>query len=239
MLYKLSVNTEVTMRKKVLLLSIVLIVFLTQFCSRRWRANPIFLEKTANHRIIAVLPIEIVFTGKQPKKLTADQIDEIEEAESLAFQASLYRLLCLEQGRYRHPIVIDIQPVEKTNDILEDQGLSIRDTWKMEQVELSRILKVDAVVRSRVEKKRYMSGLASFGLEVGAAILNVLADEFPLGFLVPTATRRIRAHCFLYNGKDGFTLWAKNVEDYADWSLSANDIIDGINIHFARRFPYR
>lgn len=227
------------MRKKVLLLSIVLVVLLTQFCSRRWRASPIFLEKTGNHRIIAVLPFEMVFTGKQPKKLTPDQIREIGEAESLAFQASLYRLLCLEQGRYRHPIVIDIQPVEKTNDILEDQGFSIRETWKMEPVELARILKVDAVVRTRVEKKRYMSGMASFGLEVGAAILDVIADEFPLDFLVPRATKRIRTHCFLYNGKDGFTLWAKNVEDYADWSLSANDIIDGITIHFAKRFPYR
>jgi hypothetical protein len=227
------------MRKKVFLLSIVLLVLFNQFCSRRWRANPIFLEKTGNHRIIAVLPFEMVFTGKKPKKLTPDQIREIEEAESLAFQASLYRLLCLEQGRNRHPIIIDIQPVEKTNDILDDQEISIRETWKMEPVELARILEVDAVVRTRVEKKRYMSGLASFGLEVGAVILDVLADEIPLGIFIPRATKRVRAHCFLYNGKDGFTLWARNVEDYADWSMPANDIIDGITVYFAKRFPYR
>ncbi|MFC2155366.1 hypothetical protein ACFLRB_02595 [Acidobacteriota bacterium] len=226
------------MRKKVLLLSVVIVVLLSQFCARR-RMSPIFLEKIANHRIIAVVPFEMIFTGKKPKKLTVDQVKEIEEAESLAFQDSLYRLLCIEQGRYRHPVRIDIQPVLKTNKILEEQGISIRDSWNIEPVELSRILKVDAVVKTRVEKRRYMSGLASFGIELGATILNALADEFPLGILLPTATKRIRANCFLYNGKDGFSLWARNVEDYADWSLSANDIIDGITIHFARRFPYR
>jgi len=227
------------MRKKVLLFSIVFVVLFTQFCGRRWRANPVFLEKTGNHHIIAVLPFEMVFTGKQPKKLTADQIREIEEAESLAFQASLYRLLCLEQGRYRHPIVIDIQPVEKTNEILENREISIRQTWRMEPVELARILQVEAVVRTRVEKRRYMSGLASFGLEVGAVLLDVLSEEFPLGIFIPRATKRIRAHCFLYNGKDGFTLWARDVEDYADWSMPANDIIDGITVYFVKRFPYR
>lgn len=227
------------MRKKVLLLSLVMLALLTQFCARRWRVNPIFLEKTANHRIIAVLPFEMVFTGKKSKKLTPEQIGKIEEAESLAFQDSLYRLLCLEQGRYRYPVRIDIQPVEKTNRILEEQGIGLRDCWSKEPVELARILQVDAVVRTRVEKRRYMSGLASFGLELGATILNVLSEEFPLGFLIPTATKRIRADCFLYNGKDGYTLWARNVQDHADWSLSANDIIDWINRHFARKFPYR
>ncbi len=227
------------MRKKTLLLSVVIVVLLGQFCTGRRRMSPIFLEKTAKHRVIAIMPFEMIFTGKQPKKLTVDQAREIEEAESLAFQDSLYRLLCLEQGRCRYPVRIDIQPIVKTNRILEEQGIPIRDSWHIEPVELARILKVDAVVGTRVEKRRYMSGLASFGLEVGATILNALADEFPLGILVPTATKRIRANCFLYNGKDGFTLWARNVEDYADWSLSANDIIDGINFHFARRFPYR
>jgi hypothetical protein len=232
-------KAEVNMRKKVLFLSVVIVVLLSQFCAGRRRMSPIFLEKTANHRVIAVLPFEMIFTGKQPKKLTVDQVGEIEEAESLAFQDSLYRLLCLEQGKYRYPVRIDIQPVEKTNGILAEQGIPIRDSWNIEPVELARILKVDAVVKTRVEKKRYMSGLASFGIELGAAILDALTVEFPIGFLVPNATKRVRANCMLYNGRDGFTLWARNVEDYADWSLSANDIIDGINFHFARRFPYR
>lgn len=227
------------MRKKVVHFSMVLVVLLTQFCAKRYRVNPIFLEKTANHRIIAVLPFEMIFTGKKPKKLTPEQISQIEEAESLAFQDSLYRLLCLEQGRYRYPVRIDIQPVEKTNRLLEQQGIALRESWNKEPIELARILQVDAVVRTRVEKKRYMSGLASFGLELGATILNVLSEEFPLGILIPTATKRIRANCFLFNGKDGYTLWARDVEDHADWSMSANDIIDWINRHFARKFPYR
>ncbi|MCK4765282.1 MAG: hypothetical protein KAW12_23985 [Candidatus Aminicenantes bacterium] len=227
------------MKKKVLLVSLAVMVLLTSFCARRWRTNPIFLEKTREHRIIAILPFEMIFTGKKPKKLTHEQVKEIEEAESIAFQHSLYRLLSLQQGKYRHPVRINIQPVEKTNRILADQGIHLRDSWTREPVELAKILGVDAVVKTRIEKRRYMSGLASFGLELGATILNVLSEEFPLGIFIPTATKRIRAHCFLFNGKDGYSLWARNVEDRADWSLSANEIIDGINYHFARHFPYR
>jgi hypothetical protein len=227
------------MRKRVVLLSLVVLVLLTQFCARKWRMDPIFLEKTQDHRIIAVLPFEMVFTGKKPKKLTPEQIGKIEEAESLAFQDSLYRLLCLQQTKRRHPVRIDIQSVKKTNRILEEQGISIRDSWQKEPIELAHILQVDAVIRTRVEKRRYMSGLASFGLELGATILNVILEEFPLGIFIPTATKRIRAECFLYNGKDGYTLWARSVQDSADWSLTANEIIDGINFHFSRKFPYR
>jgi len=81
------------MKKLMFLSSVVLLVLLMQYCGGRIYSNPIFIEKTIGHRIIAILPFEMVFTGKQPKKLSPQQIDKIEEVESITFQNSLYHSL--------------------------------------------------------------------------------------------------------------------------------------------------
>ncbi|MCP5102441.1 MAG: hypothetical protein GY950_03630 [bacterium] len=227
------------MKKHILIVGILLLAVMIQFCGHRIYTDPVFIEKTNGHRVIAVLPFEMIFTGKQPKKLNPQQIQKIEEVESIAFQNSLYHALFHQTTRYRYPVRIDIQPVEKTNRILDKHNIGIRDSWDIDSDELARLLRVDAVVRTRVEKRRYMSGLASFGIEVGNIILNTLLEDSPLSIFVPNPTKRIKAGCYLYNGRDGAVLWGFDVVDEADWTLPANAVMDGVNHHFAKRFPYR
>lgn len=227
------------MRKLVLISSVVLVALLMQFCGARVYTNPVFTHKTEGHREIAIVPFQMVFTGKQPKKLTPQQVDKIEEVESIAFQRSLYHSLFRQTTKYRHPVVIDIQPTERTNRLLEREGIGIRESWDMESVELARLLHVDAVVRARVIKRRYMSDLASFGVEVGNVILNAILEDTPLWIFLPNRTKRIKAECHIHNGRDGAVLWGYDIVDETDWRMPANDIIDGVNRHIARNFPYR
>ena len=229
------------MKKLIFLSSVVLLVLLMQFCGGRIYTNPIFIEKTMGHQVIAILPFEMVFTGKQPKKLTPQQIDKIEEVESIAFQNSLYHSLSHQTFKNRDPVRIDVQPIKKTNRILDEKGIGIRDSWDIESEELARLLNVDAVVRTRVEKRRYMSDLTSFGLEVGSTVLNILLDmeDVPFFIFLPTSTNRIRAGCYIYNGMDGAVLWGYDVVDETDWRMPANAIVDGVTHHIAKRFPYR
>lgn len=227
------------MKKIVVSLSLVLLVLLTQFCGTRRFVAPTFYEKANNHRVIAVLPFEMIFTGKQPKKLTGQQIKKIEEMESLAFQDSLYHLLFRQSTKRHHPVRIEIQPVVRTNRILDEHGIGIRESWDIESEELAHLLHVDAVVRTRVEKRRYMSGLASFGIEMGSVILSEVLDDSPFAFIVRIPTSAIRAECYLYNSRDGSALWGISLVDDTDWRLPANEIIHHINHYFARKFPYR
>jgi hypothetical protein len=226
---------------KLLLSMLVLFTLLAlmPYCGGRHFVTPAFYDKAEGHRIIAVVPFQMIFKGKKPKKLSVRQIREIEESESLAFQDSLHRLLFRQSVKHRNPIRINIQDVDKTNDILEKKGIEIRDTWGMNSEELASILQVDAVVRTRVIKHRYMSGLASFGVEVGNAVLNAILEDTPLQIFVPNPTKKIHAECSLDNGRDGTVLWEIDVNENIDWRLSANDIIDHINHFFARKFPYR
>lgn len=234
------------MKKKIFVSCILLLAALSmQFCGGGGRnyATPAFYEKAGGHRVIAILPYQMIFKGKKPKKLTPKQVRKIEEMESLAFQASLYELLMDESTVARYPVRIAIQPIKKTNRILERHNISIRDSWDMESVELARILRVDAVVRTRVMKKRFMSGGASFGIELGTAILDKLLfpdDDTPFIFRgLRLKTNAIRAESVIANAHDGDILWNIDLVDDTDWRNKANTIIHNINHYFAKKFPYR
>ena len=210
-----------------------------QFCAPRMYTTPVFMAKAQHHRIVAVLPFEMVFSGKQPKKMTAEQIEKLEEVESIAFQNSLYHALLRQKELFYNRLRIGIQRVEKTNRILDQEGIGIRESWEIDPVELARILGVDAVIRTQVIKRRYMSDGASFGITVGSTILSALLDDSLDGLFVSAPTKTIRSECVLHNGSDGVVLWAIKTADDTDWRLPANEIVDSVTHFFARKFPYR
>ena len=147
--------------------SLTVLVF-SAACSTVNYESPQFVERAQHHQIIAVLPFEMILAGDPPGRLTAQQIAQIEEAESTAFQeAYYYRLLHQASVQRKHPITIEIQSVETTNRLLAAAGIGVRDSWGMSAKALSRILRVDAVISTSVRKTRYLSDGESFGLDLG------------------------------------------------------------------------
>jgi hypothetical protein len=201
-----------------------------------------FAAQSADHQTVAVLPFEMVLTGRVPQGMTPDQVAAIEEAESLAFQTALYySMLDRSSARRKDPIRIRIQPVEETNRILADRGIATRETWAMPAEELAAMLGVDAVIHTTVQKTRYLSDMESYGIEVGSAIFNEITDG-ELGWMVPhgpAVTVGIWADSTLINGADGDVLWKVALERATDWQRPANDVIVGITRKLAKKFPYR
>jgi hypothetical protein len=195
------------------------------------------------HRTIAVLPVEMVFTGKAPAGWTGEQILSIEEAESLAFQASLYGRL-LDRAD-RGLLDVDMQEIEETNRLLGEEGVGVRESWELPAEELAEILGVDAVARTTVKKTRYMSDLASFGIEVGSHVLyEIFSDATDGDVQLPVLYGLVKTHDItadgsLVSGDDGTVLWQVVVYRSTDWTRSANDVIEGITKKLARKFPYR
>ncbi|MCP4200982.1 MAG: hypothetical protein GY769_03520 [bacterium] len=203
--------------------------------------SPSFPEVALDHQEVAVLPVEMVFTGKAPKGLAAEDILLIEEGESLAFQASLYNYLLNRSSPHRRrPVWISIQPIETTNQLLREEGLAIRDTWALPADELAEVLEVDAVVRTRVRKTRYLSDLASFGIAVGVHVVLEALDE-DHAWLLPWGPRTydIYAEGQLVTADEGTLLWKVAVNRETDWSQPANDVVRGITRKLAKKFPYR
>jgi hypothetical protein len=218
------------------------ILLLAAACSTADYQSPRFAERAAHHQVIAVLPFEVVLTGEPPAGLSAAQIASIEEAESVAFQHAYYhRLLRQASVHRRHPIRVEIQPAETTNRLLDAAGISARQSWGMTAKSLARVLRVDAVISTTVEKTRYLSDAESFGADLAMNVVNE-ATEGRLGAFLPwgmTTTHDIWAGCELLDGLDGAVLWQTDLARATDWSLPANQVIEGFTEELARLFPYR
>ena len=229
--------------KRSLLISTLSVLFIVACSGPHYFLAPDFNSKTAGHKNVAIIPFEMIFTGKKPEKLTADDIKKIEEGESQAFQMSLYNNLLRYSRTKNGTIMITFQPYEKTNQILKDAGLSVRDVWSTDPQKLASILGVDAVVKSRVQKNRYMSDLAAYGIDLGYSVIQAIGLEFGGALLYalvgPPKTNDIDSQCTLFNGADGSVLWKDMYKASASWNAPANEVIENLNSNFARHFPYR
>ena len=228
------------MKSRRILLATVLLF--AAACSTVNYESPQFAERAQHHQVIAVLPFEMVLTGDPPSNLSAQQIAQIEDAESVAFQeAYYYRLLHQASVHRKHPIRIDIQSVETTNRLLAAAGIGVRESWGMPAKELSRVLRVDAVISTSVQKTRYLSDGESFGADLGLQVVNEvtegkLAPFLPWGIV---KTHDIWANCELIDSLDGAVIWQTDFTQATDWQYSANQVIAGFTEELAKKFPYR
>jgi hypothetical protein len=207
-------------------------------CSRKNYANSFFYQQTLNHKTIAVLPAEMIFTGKQPKDLSEEDIKKIEEEESRQFQMSLYSSILRHANSGRYYMFVNVQDISKTINSLQEKEISIRDSWKMDASKLAELLGVDAVVKMQVTKKRYMSDKASYGVSVARSIIR----EIPISGKIPIPrnlgkTEDISAYCSVVS-KD-VTLWNNHYKSSADWDNPSNVIIENITNSFGENFPYK
>jgi len=221
---------------------LVTILLFAAACSTANYQSPQFAERAQHHQIIAVLPFEMVLTGDPPGNLTAQQIARIEEAESVAFQeAYYYRLLHQASVHRKHPITIEIQPVQTTSRLLDAAGIGVRESWGMSAKSLARLLRVDAVISTSVQKTRYLSDGESFGVDLGLRVVNEVSEGW-LGPVLPwnlVKTHDIWANCELIDGLDGAVLWQTDLAQATDWQYPANQVIGGFTEELAKLFPYR
>lgn len=111
----------------------------------------------------------------------------------------------------------------------------------MDARELAAILEVDAVLRTEVQKTRYLSDLASFGIQLRQDILRVISPVYlwPLMGRNMTRTNDIYASAQLLNGNDAIVLWSTSRDVSTDWRSPSEQIIRGMTHRLARDFPYR
>lgn len=206
-------------------------------CSRKHYAVSYFDQQTAHHKLIAVLPAEMIFTGVQPKELTTEDIAKIEENESRIFQSYLFNSILRNANTRRYYTAVGVQDISTTLKLLEDNNISIRDSWREDDRKLAKILSVDAVVRMRIQKKRYMSDLASMGVSYGQQVLYQIGNVGKYIPYVPNKTNDIYASCNVV--ADNQTLWNDDYRGTSNYNVSSERVIDNITDNFGQHFPYR
>jgi hypothetical protein len=218
--------------KKIFLALLVTVLFMN--CNREFYKTGDYDRLAYEHRVVAILPAESITTGRIPD-LTKENIEDIEEAESKAFQISLYRHVARKTG---DRIQISVQHYAETNRLLEDAGISFRDSWKASPKKLAEVLGVDAVVHSTVEKEFYLTNLESFGIELGQVILGAIFNH---GVWFPGISRTsdVFVSCDVIDGKEGLPIWTTHKVEPTYWNRPHREVIDQLTRAMSRRFPYR
>ncbi|MFC1550795.1 hypothetical protein ACFL46_05850 [Candidatus Neomarinimicrobiota bacterium] len=223
--------------KALILIIIIILIF---------GCTPFFITSnfdivTADHSTIAILPFHMTYTGLIPEELAEDDYIIIEEGESKAFMISYFNEILRSTKSGKKPIRINLQHYTNTLNILEENEISIMDSWDLNSEKLADLLGVDAVVRGSIQKNQLIHDLTSYGIEVGLHVINILTDHslFPWIPFNATKSKEVDASYDLINGKDGSILWSISYEVEADWRQTANDIIDSINRRSSKKFPYR
>ena len=221
------------MKKNLLFYSAFVLAIITFSCSNKYYTAGNFSEKTKSHKVVAILPAEVTFTGKIPKNATPEDIAKSEEIESVNFQYALMNSILRHANTRKYITTVNFQDVNTTQNILEENSISIRDSWKKEDDELAKILGVDAVIRMQVRKVRYMSDEASYGVSVAKQVIY----KTGVGSKVPVPnsvgkTYDIYASCNLLS--DNQTLWNDNYKRSTDYDVQPNVVVDKL---VWRKFP--
>ncbi len=213
---------------------------LSASCSREIWKTVDYDQLASQHRIIALLPVETVTSGRIPKNLSEADIIAIENAESRAFLTAVYSQLMRRSGSLEHNVKVRLQHYAETLNKLDKAGISPRESWYRSNQELAQLLGVDAVVRVSVQKQRYLTDLESFGIELAANIAAAFGQPWAW-WAVPGAARTsdMFITSAVIDGKTGATVWSTNLRRSTTWTNPAQAIIDDASRAIARRFPYR
>ena len=220
------------MKKNIPLLSIVIILIATS-CSRNHVPSVVY-QKTAKHRIVAVLPAEMIYTGTPPKDAKQEDLAKMEESESKIFQQFLHDNILQNGNNGRYALSVSVQNYNNTLQLLSENNVSLHDSWYKSDADLCKILKVDALIRMKIQKKRYMSDAASMGIDYGRQIIGAVLKK---NVYVPNKTNDIFASCSIVS--NGETIWNDNYRKAADWDTPADLVVNNITENFAYRIPYR
>jgi len=217
--------------------SAIFILFLFS-CSNKYYTASNFEEKTENHKVVAILPAEVTFSGKQPKNLSPDDIAKAEERESIDFQYALMNSILNHANTKKYITTVNFQDINTTLKILEKNSISIRDSWNKDDNELAKLLGVNSVIRMNIRKQRYMSDEASYGVGVARQVIykTGIGSKVPVPSSVGK-TYDIYASCNLLS--ENQTLWNDNYKRSTDYDTAPNVIVEWITDDFGTNFPYK
>ncbi len=165
------------MKQYYLFLSLGLL--LMQACSREVYNNESYLETIdLRDKKVAILPVEVEYTGRWPKDYTAEKKRTMEEAESISLQNMLYSEY-LYHAKYpkKKQKAVKLINVDQVNYRLRELGISARNSWAMSGDSLGKLVGADLVIRVHLRKERIMSDAESLGLGIATSVFNKAIEK--------------------------------------------------------------
>jgi hypothetical protein len=198
-----------------------------------------FEAKAYKHKTVAILPLKITQTGHVSKKETTESIAAANEKWAYVFQESLHTYALKHTSKNRKAPIISFQGVQKTNALLKEAGLTIDDMYNKTPEDLARLLKVDAVIMTTLEKDKNFSDGIAYGLAASRAIVNLATKSVTAGSPLHEKASDVNMNSYLYDAADGRMLWKTFRKGGTDLPSNVNDLVEYYSNWIAKKLPYR
>lgn len=188
-----------------------------------YKANN-FTEKTANHKIVALLPsaVDITLRPNEMKKTTSQQIHESEEKTGFMIQDKMYSWFLKRSNKFKYTVTF--QDISKTNAILVKNGITYSELRNKTKEELAQLLGVDAVISSRASMKKPMSD--------GAAVA--------MGLLLGAwgSTNDVETSININEATNGDLVWKYDYVVSGSVGSSTDRLVNALMRNASKKFPY-
>ncbi len=197
------------------------LVLLSFFAGAQTFESKDFAERTASHKIVAILPVAYkVSDYSLIEDLTEVEIKESEKKSAQELQRSMYSYLLNKAKHFS----VEFQDVNKTNLLLKKAGVNADSLANYLPEELAKILQVDGVIIADIRTDHLMDR----EIAMAAAYLGGVGMR----------TNESEAFVALYDGKDGKLIWKYSKEANGWVGATADDTVDKLMRKLARKFPY-
>jgi|GEM_PF-2542619 len=209
-------------------------------CNYRQYTSNEFDEIAYDQQSIAIMPIEIIYMGKKPKKLTDDEVQDLILEESLLYQSSLHKEIHGRNQASQDAPRITVQSHRTTVARLKEAGIDVESSWRIAPEDLADLLGVDAVLMGKVSTRRLLTDTESLVIDIAGSVINAIPD---VGVLPGTGNRASKSADMtigyeVIDTRSGTTVWTYAGTSEASWDDRPEEIIQRINRRAARRFPY-
>ena len=184
-----------------------------------------FDEALAKHKTVAILPaaVTIRLRPNEAKKMTADQVADLDMRTGFTFQDKMYGWLLRKSDKYHYTVTF--QDINKTNALLKKANISYADLASTDRAALAKALGVDAVIQDVIRMEKPMSD--------GAAVaVGVLIGAWG-------ATNKVETTININDGSSGNLLWKYDYEASGSVGSSTENLVDALMRNASKKFPYK
>ena len=211
--------------KKLIFAILFLTISISALSQTSLYENPDFDKIAKSHKKIAIVPFktQVKLRPKQMKKMSNEQINNLEKFEGKGVQTALYSWFLKRKTRGKLK-TIEIQDTKTTTALLKRKKITYNNITDFTPLELANILEVDAVISGEFKTDKPMSNGASIALGV------------LVGFWGTTNNAVINMS--VHNAKDGVLLWNYNKKVRGSIGSSPDDLINILMRKASRRLSY-
>ena len=222
---------------RIVLLSAFAFLLFSCGTNRAIYQSPDFEQKTARHKTVAILPVQLIQTGHRPKDVSEADVKSSNEKWGYVFQESLQSYILKQTAKNKKGQPVSFQATQKTNALLKEQQLSVEDLYGKQPEDIAQLLGVDAVIMTTMNHNKNFSDGVAYGLAAARTIANVVSRTPVIAPGMDAAN--VNINCSLYDAKDSKLLWKTFRDGGTDLPANVNELMEHYSNWIAKKLPYK